>query len=704
MSLALYRKYRPGRLDDVIGQDHVIEPLKRALSSDRVHHAYLFSGPRGCGKTSSARILARSLNCEQGPTPDPCGECNSCRDLAPNGPGSIDVIELDAATHGLVDDARDLREKAVYAPASSRYKIYIIDEAHQLGPGAANALLKLVEEPPPHLRFVFATTEPEKIIGTIRSRTHHYGFRLVPSRILQTHLAWTCEQEGLTADPAALALVARAAGGSVRDALSILGQLLAGAGPDGLTYEDAVAQLGVTDAALIDQIIVALAERDGSQLFRLVDSVIEAGHDPRRFVADLLDRFRDLLIVSQVPDAAEAGLIEGQPERVQELVAQASQFGPGELSRSADVISRGLSDLKGATAPRLQIELLIARVILPSAESKDDSLLTRIEQLERAAKQNPSHARMGSTPPAAPKAPDGPPVAPVPTAPAVTHPADPSPAPPMTAEPPVTAEPKMTAEPPVSAQAPASGFARLSDIAPSTAGGEPARPADVEPSPADSDTPQSVDEDAAAAFTDEDSAPVVAEGDDTPASDAPAFPGAEADVAQAPVAVAAAAAEPAPAEPAPTAVPATGSDATIEQVRAVWPAVLDEVKSGSRVAWMLVVDAEPVSVEGGVLVATHVNPGTVKRFSQSGHDARINQALTSVVGVPLSLQLTAGSPGTTPRKNATGNSSTPEPPAQTKEEEADAEVADSTDADDLAGIALVERELGAVKITEFDEG
>ncbi|MGB5017506.1 MAG: DNA polymerase III subunit gamma and tau, partial [Candidatus Nanopelagicales bacterium] len=434
MSLALYRKYRPGRLDDVIGQDHVIEPLKRALSSDRVHHAYLFSGPRGCGKTSSARILARSLNCEQGPTPDPCGECNSCRDLAPNGPGSIDVIELDAATHGLVDDARDLREKAVYAPASSRYKIYIIDEAHQLGPGAANALLKLVEEPPPHLRFVFATTEPEKIIGTIRSRTHHYGFRLVPSRILQTHLAWTCEQEGLTADPAALALVARAAGGSVRDALSILGQLLAGAGPDGLTYEDAVAQLGVTDAALIDQIIVALAERDGSQLFRLVDSVIEAGHDPRRFVADLLDRFRDLLIVSQVPDAAEAGLIEGQPERVQELVAQASQFGPGELSRSADVISRGLSDLKGATAPRLQIELLIARVILPSAESKDDSLLTRIEQLERAAKQNPSQARMGSTPPAAPKAPDGPPVAPVPTAPAVTHPAGPSPAPPMTAE------------------------------------------------------------------------------------------------------------------------------------------------------------------------------------------------------------------------------------------------------------------------------
>lgn len=673
MSLALYRKYRPGRLDDVIGQDHVIEPLKRALSSDRVHHAYLFSGPRGCGKTSSARILARSLNCEQGPTPDPCGECNSCRDLAPNGPGSIDVIELDAATHGLIDDARDLREKAVYAPASSRYKIYIIDEAHQLGPGAANALLKLVEEPPPHLRFVFATTEPEKIIGTIRSRTHHYGFRLVPSRILQTHLAWTCEQEGLAADPAALALVARAAGGSVRDALSILGQLLAGAGPDGLTYEDAVTQLGVTDAALIDQIVEALADRDGSRLFKLVDSVIEAGHDPRRFVADLLDRFRDLLIVSQVPDAAEAGLIEGQPERVQELVTQASRFGPGELSRSADVVSRGLSDLKGATAPRLQIELLIARVILPSAESDGDSLLARIEQLERAAQDNPSAGRVGSTPPAAPAAPTGPPPAPVATAPAVTHPAGPPPAPaaptaspgtPAVSEPPTgpPPAPPVTA-PPASARPPTGGFQRLSDIAPSSANDPAPWPTDAEPAVADQAPPA--------------------------APESEALPGA---------------AE-APADPTPTAAAAAPeSDATVEQVRAVWPAVLDEVKSGSRVAWMLVVDAEPVSVEGGILVATHSNPGTVKRFSQSGHDARINQALTSVVGIPLSLQLTGGSPGAKPRRGAAGDSATPELPAPTQEEQADAEVADSTDADDLAGIALVERELGAVKITEFDEG
>ena len=290
MSLALYRKYRPSIFADVIGQEHVTTPLSNALESGRIHHAYLFSGPRGCGKTSSARIMARSLNCEKGPTPNPCGKCQSCTDLVANGPGSIDVIELDAATHGLVDDARDLRDKAFFAPVSSKYKIYIIDEAHQLGPGAANALLKVVEEPPPHVLFIFATTEPEKLIATIRSRTHHYPFRLVPPGILGEHLEKLCQAEGVKVEKGVIPLVVRASGGSVRDALSVLGQLLAGAGKDGVTYEIAVQLLGYTDGALLDDAIDAIGARDTATLFKTIDLLVESGHDPRRFAFDLLER------------------------------------------------------------------------------------------------------------------------------------------------------------------------------------------------------------------------------------------------------------------------------------------------------------------------------------------------------------------------------------------------------------------------------
>ena len=302
MSLALYRKYRPSTFGEVIGQEHVTEPLSNALASGKIHHAYLFSGPRGCGKTSSARIMARSLNCEKGPTPTPCGECQSCKDLVANGPGSIDVIEIDAATHGLVDDARDLRDKAFFAPVNSRYKIYIIDEAHQLGSGAANALLKVVEEPPPHVLFIFATTEPEKLISTIRSRTHHYPFRLVPPGILAAHLEKICNAEGIKVAKGVLPLVVRSSGGSVRDALSVLGQLLAGAGKDGVTYEIAIQLLGYTDGALLDEAIDALAAHDSATLFKTVDRVIESGHDPRRFTQDFLERLRDLIIVSAVED------------------------------------------------------------------------------------------------------------------------------------------------------------------------------------------------------------------------------------------------------------------------------------------------------------------------------------------------------------------------------------------------------------------
>ncbi|ABP52698.1 DNA polymerase III subunit gamma and tau [Salinispora tropica] len=430
MALALYRKYRPRTFAEVIGQEHVTEPLSQALRGGRLNHAYLFSGPRGCGKTSSARILARSLNCEHGPTPEPCGTCASCRALATDGAGSIDVIEIDAASHGGVDDARELREKAFFAPAQSRFKIYVIDEAHMVSSAGFNALLKLVEEPPEYVKFIFATTEPEKVLGTIKSRTHHYPFRLIPPKVLRPYLEQLCQAEGVQVEPAVFPLVVRAGGGSARDSLSVLDQLIAGAGPEGVIYARAAALLGVTDSALIDEMCDALAAGDGAAAYATVDRIVGAGHDPRRFAADLLERLRDLIILQRVPDAAPKGLVDGPDDQIERMTAQAQRLGPGTLSRCADIVHDGLVEMRGATAPRLLLELICARLLLPRIDDSTGGLLQRLETLERR------HTHAGAdVPPAVPTPATGsspaaavPPAVPTPATGSSPAPAVPTPA------------------------------------------------------------------------------------------------------------------------------------------------------------------------------------------------------------------------------------------------------------------------------------
>ena len=699
--LALYRRYRPETFAEVIGQEHVTEPLRAALANDRVNHAYLFSGPRGCGKTTSARILARTLNCEKAPVSDPCGECQSCRDLARGGSGSIDVIEIDAASHGGVDDARDLRERAFFAPVNSRYKIYIIDEAHMVTTQGFNALLKLVEEPPEHLKFIFATTEPEKVIPTIRSRTHHYPFRLIPPRTLSDHLAQICEAEGVRIEPAALPLVVRAGAGSARDSLSVLDQLLGGVGEEGVTYDVAARLLGYTPDTLLDEVVDAFAAADGATVFAAVDKVIETGQDPRRFTEDLLRRLRDLVIVSAVPDAPATGLVDAPEDQAERLVAQAARFGKADLVRAADSVAAGLTEMRGATTPRLLLELICARVLLPGADHSTDGLAARLDRLERRMSMAGSGLSADASP--ASEAPAARSESPgfQPPPPLVPRSGGASPIHGSQATPPAPpAEERRPSEPKLEGQGEVSSPTHPpTDVAP------PTPPA---PQPTSS-----------------------------PASEPPGQP---------PAAQPTQAAQP----PAPAAPAAAGSLSLVD-VRRIWPDLLERVREMRRYTWILLSqNAQVVGLEGNVLTVGFKNAGARDSFLGGGSEEILRQAAIDAIGADWKVEAIVDpsadpAAGTAPRvtKAATDEptestrpaapasappSAPPAPPAprvqpetiasargnieptrtgerpapRTDDRDAEAHP-DDPDADDngLDGAELLQRELGATVIDEI---
>ncbi len=632
-SLALYRRYRPESFAEVIGQEHVTDPLQQALRNNRVNHAYLFSGPRGCGKTTSARILARCLNCEQGPTPTPCGTCQSCRDLARNGPGSIDVIEIDAASHGGVDDARDLREKAFFGPASSRYKIYIIDEAHMVTSAGFNALLKVVEEPPEHLKFIFATTEPEKVIGTIRSRTHHYPFRLVPPGTLREYLGEVCQKEGIAVEEGVLPLVVRAGAGSVRDSMSVMDQLLAGAGEEGVTYAMATSLLGYTDGSLLDSVVEAFATGDGAAAFEVVDRVIEGGNDPRRFVADLLERLRDLVILAAVPDAADKGLIDAPADVIERMQAQAGTFGPAELGRAADIVNAGLTEMRGATSPRLQLELICARVLLPAAYGDERSLMARLDRIERGVQFSAGGAAagvpaLGYVPGpeahhgAAAPAPDAvePGGGPAAARAAVRTQGQPTPA---TAPSPDRTQAQTQAPAPAPAPPPAAPQAPPAAAAPA-----PATPA---PGAWPTATPAGGGGAGAGAGRRPGGWPTAAPtggGASRAQSPQPTAP-------SAPAASATPSAPPAPATPA---TPPGGGGGGLDP-RMLWPNILETVKNRRRFTWILLSqNAQVTGFDGTTLQLGFVNAGARDNFVSSGSEDVLRQALTEQFNVQWKIE------------------------------------------------------------------
>ncbi len=645
MALALYRKYRPATFAEVVGQEHVTVPLRTALAAGRINHAYLFSGPRGCGKTSSARILARSLNCVQGPTPDPCGVCPSCVALAPEGPGSLDVIELDAASHGGVNDTRDLRDRAFYMPAESRYRVFIIDEAHMVSKEGFNALLKIVEEPPEHLIFIFATTEPDKVLTTIRSRTHHYPFRLIPPATLRALLERLCAEEGVTVEAAVFPLVVQAGGGSARDSLSILDQLMAGAGDDGVTYRHAVALLGVTDAALLDEMADALAAGDGSSVFGVVDKVVEAGHDPRRFAADLLQRLRDLVIIGAVPDAAAKGLIDAPEDQLALMAVQAQRLGTATVSRFAEVLHTGLVEMRGTTSPRLVLELMCARMLLPAASLADGALLQRLERMERRMSIAGEDPGPGTGEQARHVLP----------APPAAHPPAPVPAPARSA-----------AVPPAPAVADETRFQRHSQSASSSGGAAPA----VEPAGAPPVDAAPVEERGRR------SAPAVPKGPDLglpspprlssarpagrPSASSAPQPDPQSDTQQSPPQRRPVAPErpaDAPGTRSRSAVPAAapvterptgGVDVT--DVRRVWNEVLAAVQRHRRTTQILLASATIASVGGGALHLTMPAAGMARRVVEPANADLLRAALKEVLGVDWVIRCEAAEGSAVPNQ------------------------------------------------------
>ena len=622
MTTALYRRYRPDTFDQVIGQEHVTEPLKAALRANRVTHAYLFSGPRGCGKTTSARILARCLNCAQGPTDTPCGQCESCRELATGGPGSLDVVEIDAASHGGVDDARDLRERATFAPVRDRYKIFIIDEAHMVTNQGFNALLKLVEEPPEHVKFVFATTEPERVIGTIRSRTHHYPFRLVPPDVLGPYLTSLCTEEHVGVGEGVLTLVMRAGGGSVRDTLSVLDQLMAGAIDGQVTYQTAVALLGYTDSALLDESVDALAGGDGAAAFRVVERMVESGHDPRRFVEDLLQRLRDLLIIAVAGDGARDVLADTPHDQFERMQRQAQNWGPHGLSRAADLTDEALRAMTGATSPRLQLELLVGRILVPTPTA--------------APAPGPVQGTVGMTGGGAPREASAP----------SSHEASSGRFGAREAREALARKKQERAEVSApAAQAPASSAAPAPQGMPAWGSGpdwSARKPAAPEPSSAPA---QSKPQEAPRREVAHETAPA-REAAPAQAEPRPAAPPQQSSESAAPQRSEA---------PARAEAPASGRDA--DMLRGRWNEVVERLSSISRVTWSMVGgNAQLGAVDGSQVVLLFPVEAMVNAFSRGPRAADVEKAINEVTGLTVSVSAQVG--------QASGGPATTGPSAQ----------------------------------------